>query len=193
MKGTVAMSVRKTPYAILICVVVVLCQLVAVGCNSPAAMVDKMKEHIPEAVRFVEDNEEHLSVLFEIQARIQHVLYLFYSNNTVRVVDFTDGIWGEQITHVGIARCDFLSEEEKAAMIGILSSLEADEFFELRISISSESTQVYYKFESDKTSGNYVEMYIRNEVDLDLPNSDYYYCEKMSDAWYAVIFFSFRA
>jgi len=159
----------------------------AVSCVSPAGKVNYLKKQIPEAKQFLEDHEESLHIVLSVQNRIDDVMYMLFTDDELRVFDFSEGKWGDRLLTASVHECDFLSDEEKWAFMDLLSSPEAQSFQSFFIIVRPVETRINLMSYSDGLSRDYADMIVRNGMPSDLPNSSRFYQEQVDDIWYIEI------
>jgi len=126
----------------------------------------KMKEYIPQATLFAEEQEESLTTLLELHERTTDEAYLIEGyHDIVYVRDYNDGnwSWSDASVNTSLSGCELLSEKEKAAIADILSSLDENKDRWIDITLTPETVEILFKYVYDN-KGNTALMSIVNHA-----------------------------
>jgi len=180
----------------IVCVFALIALVIALDYVSPSRSVDYLKERLPEAILFFETHEENLAIIRGIEGRRDNFSFSITRDEIARLTEYYDGVMGKVASRsaLSISESGFLSEEEKNAILEILSSREAQEFSSIEIVVSQDYTQITLDRYPLNTRPHAVmlittpSMYRPNTAGLPL-----FYPEQLSDMWHIEIFFRRRA
>jgi len=161
---------------------------------SPSRSVDYLKERIPDATQFFVSFEESFAVIQGIQDRANDFDISISRDNILRLTEYYDDVMGRVASQsaLSISESNFLSEEEKSAILVILSSQEAQGFGLFAIVVCQDYTLIAFD-RHPFYAKSHAEMHLRNTYRPYIPSSTWgptnYYYEQISDMWYIEILF----
>jgi len=137
-----------------------------------------MKEYLPEACVFVENNIKELEIINTFQINLEG--YIFNINNNVQVYDMKISK-SKKISEHTIIQCDYFSDDVKEAIEKIRSLLPNNGY----INIDPDRIRIGYKFDESE----FTRMLICN-YSFVVDNSSDSYSEPLYDKWHANIFYT---
>jgi len=139
--------------------------------------IDGVKSYLPEVKSFVEENKESLEILISIQS--EHLEYRYMiSEDSISVFDANED-WSKQISETSLDRSEYLTEEEKNAVISLMDSWQ--EFSFIRIQKEEVLICLYDR-------GN-VFLYLSN-LFIDYTGAFGAYSEQIDETWNVTIMYA---
>ena len=141
-------------------------------------MINHMKEEVPRVTMFIENCMDSLSVLIEIQSKLDGVVYSFDYYDSIQVYEYDKGMWGKIITDKRLVLVDFLTADEKNAVRTVFANIDSTIAF---IHISSESIDIL--FNETNRGKNVTSLIITTNDPSRLASYNDYYAEWIDQVW----------
>ncbi|MCL2046902.1 MAG: hypothetical protein FWG88_11025 [Oscillospiraceae bacterium] len=171
----IKMNKRLRLFAYVVCLLLL---FVSSGCKSQKSMMEDMKKEIPNAVKFIEENENNLSTLLNIQNCLNDISYVFYRDNSMSIFEYVDGSTYKRVNSYDNHSEVLISIDENDIIKDLFEKLDSTSY---SIEITPDYIQIMYK--QLNHGKNVADLYIVNRSIDDFHVSDVLIYEIVDETW----------